>query len=104
MLGRHKDAPGHLKDVVDGFKDVRDTRGWGLRTIIVIVTSDLIGRFMITLQVHQWKLMTTGYLDPNGYKRDKAQGPYSLNLLYSKEPLKSKDFLYFLLLVCFCIH
>ena len=23
-------------------------------------------------------------------------GPYSLNLLYSKEPVKSKDFLYFL--------
>ena len=23
-------------------------------------------------------------------------GPYSLNLLYSKEPLQSKDFLYFL--------
>ena len=32
------------------------------------------------------------------------QGPYSLNLVYSKKPLKSKDFLYFLSLPLFCIH
>ena len=30
-----------------------------------------------------------------------TQGPYSLNLPYSKEPLKSKDFLYFLPLPLF---
>ena len=28
-------------------------------------------------------------------------GPYSLNLIYSKEPFKSKDFLYFMLLSLF---
>ena len=28
---------------------------------------------MITLQVSRWELVTTGYLDPNGYKRGKGQ-------------------------------
>ena len=26
------------------------------------------------LQVSRWELLTTGYLDPNGYKRGKGQG------------------------------
>ena len=28
---------------------------------------------MMTLQVSHWELLTTGYLDPNGYKRGKGQ-------------------------------
>ena len=36
MLGQHKDASGRLKDTPDGFTDLADTRGWGLRIFILL--------------------------------------------------------------------
>ena len=45
---------------------------------------------------HMWLL-----IDLQQYTLQDIQGLYSLNLLYSKENLKNKDFLYFLLLPLF---
>ena len=35
--GQHRDASGRLKDTPDGFTDLADTHGWGLRIFIFLV-------------------------------------------------------------------
>ena len=41
MQGQHKDASGHFKDTPDGYTDLADTCGWGLRIIIFLVDVSL---------------------------------------------------------------
>ena len=38
----------------------------------------------ITLQVSSWDLVTTGYLDPNGYKKAKGQATSQIELTGQK--------------------
>ena len=34
--GQHRDASGHLKDTPDGYTDLVDTHGWGLRIVFFL--------------------------------------------------------------------
>ena len=39
--GQHRDASGHLKDAPDGFTDLANTHGWGLRIFIFLADVSL---------------------------------------------------------------
>ena len=41
MPGLHRDVQGCLKDTPDGYTDLTDTRGWGLRIIIFLANVSL---------------------------------------------------------------
>ena len=74
MPGQHRDALGHIKDAPDGYTDLADTHGWGL--LIFILLSDVslsITKFYDNIKMSWWDLVTTGYLDPNAYKKGKGQ-------------------------------
>ena len=55
--------------------DLAETHRWGLRIIFSPQMSAcrLRNIISITLQVSPWEVVTTGYLDANGYKR--GRGP-----------------------------
>ena len=44
MPGQHRDASRHLKDTLDGFTDLADTHGWGLRIFISLADISLLIR------------------------------------------------------------
>ena len=71
--GQHRDATGCLKDTPDGFTDFVETHGWGLRIFILLSDVSLsITEFYDNITVSWWELVTTGYLDPNVYKKNKG--------------------------------
>ena len=74
MPGQHRDASGRLKDTQDGFTDLADTHRWGLWIFILLSDVSLsITEFYNNINVSWWELVTTGYLDPNAYKKGKGQ-------------------------------
>ena len=47
-----------------------EIRGWGLRIFISLTDVSLSVRdFYDNIKVSWWELVTTGYLDPNAYKK-----------------------------------
>ena len=74
MPGQHRDASGHLKDAPDEYTDLADRHRWGLRMFIFLADVSLsVRNFYDNIKVSWWELVTTGYLDPNGYKKGKGQ-------------------------------
>ena len=69
-LGQHRNASGCRKDTSDRYTDLVETHGCGLQIIYSprMSACRLRNFIRITLQASPWKVVTTGYLDANGYK------------------------------------
>ena len=72
--GQHRDASGHLKDTPDGYTDLAETHGWGLRIFIFLADVSLsIRAFYDNIKGVLVGASDHIYLDPNGYKKGKGQ-------------------------------
>ena len=68
--GQHRDASGRIKDTPDGYTDLAEISGGGLRIFISLADVSLsVRHFYDNIKMSWWKTLTTGYLDPNTYKR-----------------------------------
>ena len=79
--GQHRDASGRLKDAPDGYTDLAETRGWGLWIFISLTDVSLpVRNFYDNIKMSWWELVTTAYLDPNGYKKGKGKATSQIEL------------------------
>ena len=63
--GQHRNASGRLKEALNRYTDLVETRGWGLRIFISLADVSLSVRdFYDNIKMSWWALVTTGYLDP----------------------------------------
>ena len=81
MPGQHRDASGRLKDAPDGYMDLAETCRWGLQIFISLTdVSLLLWKFYDNIKKPWWALVTTGYLDPNAYKKGKGKATSQIEL------------------------
>ena len=81
MPGQHRDVSGHLKDALDGYTDLAETCGWDLQIFISLADVNLSVRdFYDNIKMSWWALVTTGYLDPNTYKKGKGKATSQIEL------------------------
>ena len=90
--GQHIDASGRRKDMPDGYTDLADTHGWSLQIFIFLVHVSLSIRDIYdNIKVSWWELATTGYLDPNGYKKNKGQATSQIEFRCQHEQTGQKS-------------
>ena len=78
---QYRDASGRRKDTLDGYTDLVQTHGWGLRIFISLSDISLTIRdFYDNIKVTWWKAVTSGYLDPNAYKKGKGKATSQIEL------------------------
>ena len=66
----HEDVARHPRLVYGSCGDLAETQGWGLRIFISLTDVSLsIRDFYDNIKVSWWEAVTTGYLDPNAYKK-----------------------------------
>ena len=74
--GQYRDASGHLKDTLDGYMDLVETlrrlTDGVYRSLFLSRISAYLWDIYDNIKVSWWELETTGYVDPNAYKRVKV--------------------------------
>ena len=74
MPGQHRDASGCLKNTLDGYMDLADSHGWGLRIFISPSDVSLLIRIFYEHNITPVSMggvdhWISGCLNANGYKR-----------------------------------
>ena len=72
---------GHLGRVYGSCEDLAQTHRWGLQIFISLADVRLLIRdFYDYIKVSWWEAVTTGYLDPNAYKKGKSKATSQIEL------------------------